>query len=366
MAFFLLIILATSANVTVETGTATSIPQGYTVSNLDPAFNSSLNSQIYDPNFLPGFNAGLSNTTIDWSSGKGYAALGYHVGPWTHQESSGIPHLAVGPQCCNFQEVQHTQQFRKIDWGDYYSVNAGFGPPGVNVENYTTNFSSPAYVGLRTDWDWKVQISLDWTQPLMMDPSNGWGAIGISVTQFVPNAPGNLVSTLVNLWMDSNSSKYVPFSTDTSQKTVGANLVVYHSGQISKLGNTTITLDLSPYLQDTLNSLGFHTMPKQPPVISSVYLNVAGYNFEWDTTLWSFNVVTQQVGNLQSNCSQDWPVRVLPASLLLVSTISISFFLKRNSSAQEKKDHIMVRLSCRRFLVANFHRILELREKTNG
>jgi hypothetical protein len=178
-------------NVTVTQGVLTEVPKGYVVSNLDPTFNSTLNNQIYDPNFLPGFDVGLTNTSLSWSSGNGYGSLGYSVGPWAH-EQVGLPHFAVGPQCCNFAEVPHTQQFRRVVWGDYYNVKAGFGPPGVNVENYTTNFSAPAYVGLRTDWNWSVQVSLDWKLPVLMNSDNERGAIGIAITQYVPGAPDNL------------------------------------------------------------------------------------------------------------------------------------------------------------------------------
>jgi hypothetical protein len=317
--------MISSANVTVMPGVLNGVPKGYTVSNLDPTLNSTSNNEIYDPNFIPGFEAGLTNTTVSWNSGNGYADLGYSVGPWTHQESVGIPHFAVGPQCCNFQEVPHTQQFRRVEWGDYYYVKAGLGPPGVNVENYTTNFSAPAYVGLRTDWDWKVQFSLNWNPPVMMDSANEWGAIGISVTQFVPNAPGNLVSTLVNFWMDSNGSKYVPLSSSGTGPRVGSNVVTYHPAQMGGMGNATITLDISPYLEDTLRVLGFQSVQNQPPVISYVYLNVEGYNFEWKTTLWSFNLMSQQ--NILSSSTH---VLLAPVALVLVlSVVPIYWGLRR-------------------------------------
>jgi hypothetical protein len=298
----LLVILLSisSVSVVVEPGVLRNVPVGYFVSNLDPNLNSTSNNEIYDPNFLPGFQAGLTNLSIYWNSGMGYADLGYLIGPWAHQESTGIPHFAVGPQCCNFNEVSHTQQFRRVEWGDYYYVMAGFSAPGINVENYTTDFASPAYVGLRTDWDWKLQLSLNWKTPVMMNSGNEWGAIGVSVTQFVPTASGNLVSTLVNLWMDANSSRYVPVSADGSQRRIGSNLVTYHPVQITGQGNTTITLDITPYLEDTLHVLGFQSPQDRPAVISYVYLNVEGYNFAWNTTLWSFNLMSQKATQLSS------------------------------------------------------------------
>jgi hypothetical protein len=324
---------SSSANVTVTQGVLAEAPKGYVVSNLDPTFNSTLNNEIYDPNFLPGFEAGLTNTSVSWSSGNGYGSLAYSIGPWAH-EQIGLPHFAVGPQCCNFVEVQHTQQFRRVDWGDYYNVKAGFGPPGVNVENYTTNFSAPAYVGLRTDWNWSVQVSLDWRPPVLMNPSNEWGAIGIAVTQYVPSAPGNLVYSLVNFWMDGNSSSTVtPSSVGDERRFVLPNLAVYYPIQITGAGNKTITVNISPYLDDTLRVLGLRNGQNQPPVISYVYLNVEGYNFGWNTTLWSFKVIAQ-------------PNNFIPSTAFLVvgsiAAVSMTLFyldLRKNASLRSRGQH---------------------------
>jgi hypothetical protein len=291
----ILIIASSSLNATVTPGVMADVPNGYVVSNLDPTFNfnSTLNNEIYDPNFLPGFQAGLTNTSISWSSGNGYGSLEYSIGPWSH-EQVGLPHFAVGPQCCNFDEVPHTQQFRRVDWGDYYYVKAGLGAPGINLENYTTDFTSPVDVGLRTDWNWTVQISLNWKPPVMMNQSNEWGAIRIAVTQFVPNAPGNLVYTLLNFWMDANSSRLITASADGTEREIAPpNIVAYHPVQMTGSGNQTITVNISPYLEDTLRVLGLPRVLSQPPVISYVYLNVEGYNFGWNTTLWSFRVIAQ-------------------------------------------------------------------------
>jgi hypothetical protein len=319
-----------SANAIVTQGVIVEVPKGYVVSNLDPTFNSTSNNEIYDPNFLPGFEVGLTNTSVSWSSGNGYGSLGYSIGPWSH-EQIGLPHFAVGPQCCNFVEVPHTQQFRRVEWGDYYNVKAGFGPPGVNIENYTTDFSAPAYVGLRTDWDWSVQVSLDWKPPVLMSPGNEWGAIGIAITQFVPNAPGNLVYSLVNFWMDGNSSSTVIPSADGNGRRIALpNLVVYHPIQITGAGNETITVNISPYLEDTLRVLGFQNVQNQPPVISYVYLNVEGYNFGWNTTLWSFKVISQPRN----------PVPVIPflvvVDVVAVAAVSVTLFyfdLRKNASS---------------------------------
>ncbi len=323
---------SSSANVTVTQGVQVEVPKGHLVSNLDPTFtfNAALNNEIYDPNFLPGFEVGLTNTSVTWSSGNGYGNLGYSIGPWSH-EQIGLPHFAVGPQCCNFVEVPHTQQFRRVEWGDYYYVKGGFSSPGVNAENYTTNFSAPAYVGLRTDWNWSVQVSLDWKPPVLMNPSNEWGAIGIAITQYVPGAPGNLVYSLVNFWMDGNSSSTVaPSSDGIERRVVLPNLAVYHPIQITGVGNETIKVNISPYLEDTLRVLGLQNAPNQPPVISYVYLNVEGYNFGWNTTLWSFKVIAQ-------------PNNSIPITAFLVvgsiATVSVTLFyldLRKNASSRSR------------------------------
>jgi hypothetical protein len=335
-----MILASSSANVTVTQGVLTEVPKGYVVSNLDPTFtfNSTLNNEIYDPNFLPGFGAGLTNTSVSWSSGNGYGNLSYSIGPWS-QEQVGLPHFAVGPQCCNFAEIPHTQQYRRVEWGDYYYVKGGFSSPGVNAENYTTNFSAPAYVGLRRDWNWSVQVSLDWKPPVLMNPGNEWGAIGIAITQYVPGAPGNLVYSLVNFWMDGNSSSTVtPSSDGIERRVVPPNLAVYHPTQITGVGNETIMVDISPYLEDTLRVLGLQNISNQPPVISYVYLNVEGYNFEWNTTLWSFKVMSQ------SNNSALFTPFLVVIDVLAVAVVSVTLFyldLRKHASARPQRQQLV-------------------------
>jgi hypothetical protein len=324
LALFLL--LSSSTNVVVTAGVIIDTPTGYAVSNLDPNLNSPSNNEIYDPNFIPGFQVGLTNVSVSWSSGSGYGSLVYVVGPWAHEET-GIPHLAVGPQCCNFQEVPHTQQFRQVEWGDYYDVKAGLGPPGINAENYTAHFGDPpTYVGLRTDWDWTIQLSLNWKSPIVMNPDNSWGAIGIAVTQYVPSAPDKLVYTVVNFWMDGNSSSHVTPSADgIGRLIVQPNIVSYHPAQVSGEGNETITLRLSPYLVDTLKVLGLQTDQSQPPVIPYIYMNVEGYNFGWNTTLWSFKVMTSS-----NNPSSTIPfASVFPIVFLGAAVAAFAFAFRR-------------------------------------
>ena len=332
-AVMIVLILASSGlNATVTPGVIVQVPNGYVVSNLDPAFNSNstLNNEIYDPNFLPGFQAGLTNTSISWSSGNGYGSLDYSIGPWAH-EQVGLPHFAVGPQCCNFNEVPHTQQFRRVDWGDYYYVKAGLGPPGINLENYTTDFTSPVDVGLRTDWNWTVQISLNWKPPVMMNPGNEWGAIRIAVTQFVPNAPGNLVYTLLNFWMDTNSSSLITAFTDGTEREISPpNIAAYHPVQMTSSGNQTVMVNISPYLRDTLRVLGLQSALNRPPVISYVYLNVEGYNFGWSTTLWSFKVIAQPNNSLSTTAF------LVGGSIAAVSVTLFYLDLRKNASSRSR------------------------------
>ena len=281
--------------VVVTPGIMLEPPSGFYAYNFSPTLNSPDNNEIYDPNFIPGFRSGLTNTSLLFTTGQGYANIGYSIGPWRDLQVA-LPHMAVGPQCCNFVEVPRTQQFRTVEWGDFYYVRAGFASPAVNVPNFTAGFTAPAYVGLRTDWRWVVSISFDWKPPTLLDGRNEWAALGIVATQYVPNVPKKLVYTVVNFWMDPNSTNVLGKLTRSSSNgiIVGLREVVYPAVQLSQAdeGNQTITLDLSNYLQDTLNTLGFANASAQPPVISYVYLNIEGYNLVWNTTLYSFFVMT--------------------------------------------------------------------------
>ena len=332
-------LLSSSTNVVVSAGVTVDTPNGYAVSNIDPNLNSPSNNEIYDANFIPGFQSSLTNVSVSWSSGNGYGSLAYKVGPWAHEETD-IPHLAVGPQCCNFQEVPHTQQFRQVEWGDYYYVKAGLGQPGINVENYTAHFGDPpTYVGLRTDWDWTVQLSLNWKSPIVMNSDNSWGAIGIAVTQYVPSAPNKLVYTVVNFWMDHNSSSHVTPSADgIGRRILQPNIVSYHPAQVFGNGNETITLRLSPYLEDTLRVLGLQTDQNQPPVIPYIYINVEGYNFGWNTTLWSFKVMTpvnNSSATLQFESVYPWALLGAASVVLALAVFRYRIRLWKNVSSSD-------------------------------
>jgi hypothetical protein len=332
LALFVILVLLSGSGVTINSGISPHPAQRYTVSNLDPTLHSKFVNQIYDPNFIPGFQVGLENLSVSWKAGNGRGDLGYWVGPWNHTKH-GIPHLAVGPQCCNFKEIPRTQQFRRVDWGDYYYVRAGFASPGVNVENYTTNFTSPAYVGLRTDWDWSVRISLNWSDPNLLNTKNQWAAIGIAATQFVPSATNKLVYSVVNFWMDQNSSSKIQPLTDgkIGGAAIGSNVAVYHPVQLSGLGNRTITVNLSPYLRDTLDLLRL-SGGSDPPVISYVYINVEGYNFRWNTTLYSFYLMSD-TGSTQASILVN---QQLPFMVSLIAAVAVVILTVHSLTLRER------------------------------
>jgi hypothetical protein len=244
--------------------------------------------------------------------------------------------LAVGPQCCNFKEIPRTQQYRAEDWGDYYYVKAGFVPPGVNAPNFTTDFSAPAYVGLRTDWQWVVSVSLDWRMPKLLKPDNEWGALGIAATQYVPNAPNKLVYTVVNFWMDTNSSNVLAENAKSSQDRMVASshVVVYHPLQLSEAetGNQTITVNLSSYLEDTLRVLNFTGSNPEPPVVSYVYLNVEGYNMQWNTTLYSFWVMSNNNTSEMQGSGSFLPVYYVVSIAIAAVSAVVLYKMRRKAS----------------------------------
>jgi hypothetical protein len=330
--YMLLLVLVFSAgyqNAVVSPGIMLNPPDGYFTYNKYPTLNSTDNGPVYDPNFIPGFSRGLTNISVSWSTGPGFAQMGYWVGPWKYLQV-GMPHLAVGPQCCNFQEIPRTQQYRRVDWGDYYYVKAGFLSPGVNFPNYTSDFTAPAFVGLRTDWNWTVSVSLDWKNPrLLLNPENEWFAVGVAVTQYVPSVPEKLVYTVLNFWMDANSSRVLASSSTGSYGYVetGPRIVVYHLLQLSNEGNQTITVNLSPYLDDTLHILNFTSTKTDPPVISYVYLNVEGYNVQWNSTLYSFFVLSDH--SPTENQSWQLPLRYLSIPAVLIGLVCLVYLRRK-------------------------------------
>jgi len=288
--FLLLVSSSSGLGATATPGVMLKPPPGYYVYNLDPTLNSTDNGPIYDPNFIPGFRVGLTNISLRWNTGLGYAHIGYSIGPWEHLQVA-LPHLAVGPQCCNFQEIPRTQQYRAVDWGDYYYVKAGFVSPG---------------------------------------------ALGIAATQYVPNAPNKLVYSVVNFWMDTNSSNVLAKEAKSSQDRMiaSSHVVVYHPLQLSEaeIGNQTITVNLSPYLEDTLRVLNFTGPSSEPPVVSYVYLNIEGYNMQWSTTLYSFWVMSNHSPSGEKASSSLLPV-YYPIPLIIAIVIAVVLYkMKRKAS----------------------------------
>ncbi|HZW55551.1 MAG TPA: hypothetical protein VFF30_04615 [Nitrososphaerales archaeon] len=339
-----------SVSVSWQPGVSHGTPQGFSSYNIDPNLtNTTLNGLIFDPNFIPGFLVGLPNTSITFSTGQGFAKIGYSVGPWNRTYFQ-VPHLAVGPQNANFQEIPRTQAFRQPSWGDYYEVKAGFLPPAVNIANYNASFqlSQPIYVGLRTDWQWYVQLSLDWQQPRLLNNSNQWAAIGLVTTEYVPQAPTKLIYTVIDFWMDSNSSS---FDASSIQQSGAANYsivrisptsVTYHPIQLpGSLGNITMNLNLTRYTGETLRLLGFsQNSTSNPPVLSYTFLSIEGYNFQWNGTLYSFFDMSNSSAAMGSGGYHgiqyfSAPFIVLYIVLAIVSAFAITFYsLKRHSGTR--------------------------------
>lgn len=319
-------------------------PTGYVEYNIDPTLsNVSLNGLVFDPNFIPGFKIGLPNVSIYFSSGQGYADIGYSVGPWnrTYYE---VPHLAVGPQNSNFQEIPRTQQFRMPGWGDYYAVKAAFLPPAVNIANYNASFllTEPIDVGLRTDWNWNVQFSMNWSEPSMLNASNEWAAIGLVTTEYVPSAPTKLVYTVVDFWMDQNSSTFgtngssVAPSGNYSIVRVSPNSVTYHPIQLSTSGNVTMNINLTRYTDETLRLLGYEggAGEAQAPVLSYTFLSVEGYNFRWNGTLYSFFDESNSGTGVAFTQYNYVTWSLLAVAFALAATFSVAYYrIRRRGSA---------------------------------
>lgn len=333
----MLVLLTMSTGISYQSGVTSKLPSGYTAYNIDQAFsNITLNGLVFDPNFIPGFKVGLPNTSISFDTGLGYANVGYWIGPW-NETYYQVPHLAVGPQNSNFQEIPRTQQFRMPTWGDYNAVKAAFVSPAVNIPNYNASFllTQPIYVGLRTDWNWQVQMSMDWNAPILLDQKNEWVAVGLAITEYVPNAPTKLIYTVVDFWMDKNSSTFGKVTSNQGSGNysivrIGTDAVTYHPIQLSTTGNVTVNINITRYTDETLRLLGY-TSQSQPPVLSYTFLDVEGYNFKWNGTLYSFNDM--------SSSDQSISYFFL-APLVVVTTIvaiaGIFYLLKRNKQSRRE------------------------------
>lgn len=336
------VLLAISTGVSYQSGIASKkLPAGYAAYNIDPTLsNITLNGLVYDPNFIPGFKVGLPNTSISFETGLGYGNIGYWIGPW-NETYYQVPHLAVGPQNSNFQEIPRTQQFRMPSWGDYNAVKAAFVSPGVNIPNYNASFllTQPIYVGLRTDWNWDVQMSMDWNIPTLLDQKNEWVAIGLATTEYVPNAPTKLIYTVVDFWMDKNSSIFGAVTSNQGSAgnysivRIGTDTVTYHPMQLSTSGNVTVNINLTRYTEETLRLLGYASS-SQPPVLSYTFLDVEGYNFRWNGTLYSFYDMSD---SNNSNQATNYMILVPLVAVVTIVAVAGSFYvLKRNKQSRRR------------------------------
>ena len=259
------------------------------VYNLDPSLSAPNNDLVWDPNFLPGFNA-TPGVQINWSDPAGQpASLSYYVGPWNNSTVAAYPHFGVGPQAFNFVEVPRTQVFRSPEWGDYSLVRQGFLACAVNLGDYTVNSTAalhPVYVGMpETGVDWTARLDLHWT-PAVETPSLPTSArLEIVVTTTLPpvspTSDPRLVYTELVLWQTpsvSGSVRSIPSVVAPSSDVVGD-----VSFPVDQLPNSTVdrtyTLSLGSYLQSTLAALG---LSSTGALLSYVYLSAAGYNVRLD------------------------------------------------------------------------------------
>ena len=256
------------------------------VYNLAPAFGDPRNDEIWDPNFIPGFN-GTPGVSINWSAPLGGpGVLSYYVGPWANGSVASYPHFVVGPQAFNFVEVPRTQVFRSPHWGDYEQVRQGFLSCAVNLGNYTVNTSAalhPIYIGMpESGVDWSVRLSIHWN-PAVQTPGVPADARFELVTTTTLPALGpysypRLVYTEMVLW-----------STDGLVTALGGGAAPAVHPASDVAGDSTFTLDqlpnaavdrsydvpVSTFISSTLSSLG---LPAGGALLSYVYLSAAGYN----------------------------------------------------------------------------------------
>jgi len=276
--------LLTVAAALVITSPFSSVPSsGRSVYNLDPAFTQANNDLVWDPNTEPGF-AATPGLHLNWSDPPGGpGAIDYYVGPWANGSVGPYPHFGVGPQAFNFVEVPRTQVYRSPAWGDYTDVEQGFSSCAVNQGNLTVTAAQavhPVYVGMPEQGvDWQVQFTLDWTPAVPTAGLPDSGRVAFTTTTTLPPLPGQLGARLVYsqlvLWSsDPVAESIAPAPAGTEQGSIG--IGVFPADQLPDVPVArTYSLDLSPFLADTLTGLG---LSSQGALLSYVYLETDGYN----------------------------------------------------------------------------------------
>ncbi|HZY91732.1 MAG TPA: hypothetical protein VFG07_03020 [Thermoplasmata archaeon] len=264
-----------------------------TVYNLAPTFRDAHNDEIWDPNFLPGFN-GTPGVHINWSDPfGGPGVLSYYVGPWTNGSVAAYPHFGVGPQAFNFVEVPRTQVFRSPEWGDYQNVRQGFQACAVNLGNYTVNPTQalhPVYIGMPEDGvDWSVQLALHWNLPVVTAGLPVDARFELVTTTTLPalsaNTTPRLVYTEFVLWSAASSialaSRSLPQSEPAASDVAGDVSFTLDSLPSASVDRTYV-IPISSYLDQTFNRLG---LSPEGALLSYVYLSAAGYNVHLSTSI---------------------------------------------------------------------------------
>jgi hypothetical protein len=265
--------------------------------NLDGGFQFHNNDAVWDPNFVPGFLA-YPNASVGWSDPTGGpGAVDYLVGSAT--VPSTLPHLAVGPQAFNFQEVPRTQVYRSPAWGDYRSVAEGFNACAVNLGNVTVDPSQavhPIYVGMpEAGVDWTVSWTIAWDGvTVLRGPAAG--SVSVVATSVVPDParPGGgvLLYTQLVLW-----SLGIPSPTSIPAAGATGDVASFPLPGLPTQGGPVVRsfeVDLSSYLARTMQQLGTNG---SAALLSYVYVSVAGVNVHV-----RFNLTTLSLNGPTSLC----------------------------------------------------------------
>jgi hypothetical protein len=243
--------------------------------NLDGGFQFRNNDAVWDPNFVPGFVA-YPNASVGWSDPTGGpGAVDYFVGSTSVPPT--LPHLAVGPQAFNFQEVPRTQVYRSPAWGDYRWVAAGFNACAVNLGNVTVDPAQavhPIYVGMpETGVDWTLSWTMTW-EGASVASGPAVGSVSVVATTAVPDParPGGglLLYTQLVLW-----SLGIPSAPPLA---AAGDVASFPLPGIPAQGAPVVRsfdVDLSSYLARTLQELGVNG---SAALLSYVYVSVGGVN----------------------------------------------------------------------------------------
>lgn len=313
------------------------LPGGVIV-NLDPRLDEPSNGPIWDPNYIPGFNASLP-VSIRWAAPEGGpATIDYLVGPVSSPPPASLaPHFAVGPQVFSFVEVPRTQAFRDPSWGDYQAVQSGYVPCAITVGNSTLTPAEevqPQYVGIpESAGDWGIELAIDWFPPTQLSglPASGFVAL-VATTALPPlftGGPARLITTQLELWSGTTSGLSLAPGTSVEGNAAGFDGETF---PVDQLPNTTISrsyaLDLSAYLTRTFSELG---LSQDGGLLTYTYLVVGGYNTRIQLAIHNLSLVGPG-----SICSSP---AVAPGVLLLVVATPLGTWLAVSIGSTRQEPH---------------------------